>query len=176
MKSLLADNHRDLILSQLPAPGLMLEWGSGGTTEWLLERLKPDQRLLTVEHAAGWASEVRSICSTYPNWVLEVCEGALEVGANATHWEECPAGLADYICRPEVAEADVILIDGVARGACLAWACANAKTDAVIYLHDMQDVRAGWYDWSLRLPRINHWRVVKHDGTYPAMLAEIRLR
>src|SRR5688500_14695131 len=99
MRSLMADNQRPLLLASLPEAGLLLEYGSGGTTRWLLENMRPTQRLLSIEHSPEWAEEVYRRCSDWKNWTLQRATSVLPVGENATHWEECPAGLADYICR-----------------------------------------------------------------------------
>jgi hypothetical protein len=168
-------NQRETILSALPEPGLMLEWGGGGSTGWFLDNMKAHQRLVTVEHHAGWAGTLRQEYWQHPHWELRHIPPTLEVGQNATQWEECPAGLADYVYPAEVKAADVVLVDGVARSACLAAAIATGKPGRIIYVHDVQ---RPWYDWPLNVfaDRIQHRRVIEPTpGDYPALLMEIRL-
>lgn len=161
----MALNQRQALLKALPVRGAMLEWGAGGTTLWLRERLMTGQSLTTVEHDADWA---RKFGGDVDNWRMLYRPPTLAVGANATHFEECPAGLADYVCRPEATAADVILVDGVARSACIAWALAVAKAGARIFLHDATMARRGWYEWALRLPRIAAREAIPADeGEYP---------
>src|SRR5687767_340945 len=94
----MADNQRRALLDALPPAGAMLEWGAGGTTRWLLERMTEGQRLTTVEHDRDWAQKVASNCGTFPNWTILHKPATQVVGNNAQHWEECPAGLTDYVC------------------------------------------------------------------------------
>lgn len=176
MKCLMSLNQRETILSALPAPGFMLEWGGGGSTGWFLEHMAAgSQLLLTVEHHAGWAGAMRAEYQHHASWRLRHLPSTLEVGQNATHWEECPAGLAEYINPVALADADVVLVDGVARSACLAAAIATGKPGRVVYLHDVQ---RDWYEWPLRAfaDRIRHRRGIDPTpGDYPAKLMEIRL-
>jgi hypothetical protein len=172
----MALNQRETILASLPDHGFMLEWGGGGSTGWFLDHMGGGQSLLTVEHHAGWAGTMWDAYRHHAHWQLKRAPGTLEVGQNATHWEECPAGLTDYICPPALADADVVLVDGVARSACLAAAVATGKPGRVIYVHDVQ--RKDWYEWPLRVyaDRIVHRRVIEPaPGDYPAKLMEIRL-
>jgi hypothetical protein len=171
LRSLMADNQRRAVLDALPAGGSLLEWGGGGTTRWLLERMAPDQRLVTVEHCREWAQKVASNCGTYPNWTILHKPPTQRVGENGTHWEECPAGLTDYVCPVPLEGFDVFLIDGVARGACLANVLLNARPGARVFLHDHSgDKRADWYSWAVRAGagRVSLARVIEPDeGDYP---------
>lgn len=180
MTPLLALNLRQLILSHLPASGLMLEWGCGGSTAWFLTNMRDEQRLVTIEHDADWLGQCKNLCGEHQRWTRRLTPGSLPIGKNATQWEECSAGLADYVCATEAATADVILIDGIARGACLAWAAMNAKSGACVYLHDVanaKDVdgkpvdRLPWYAWAMNSPRILEPQIVPAaTGEYPPSL------
>lgn len=180
--SLMADNQRRAILAAIPPGGSMLEWGGGGTTRWLLENMAADQSLITVEHDREWSQRVASNCGTFGNWTLLLREPTQEVGRNATPFEECPAGLHWYIDPDPVGlqHLDVFLIDGVARGACLANVLLNARAGARVFLHDhSSDKRADWYAWALRAGRrrIGESEVIEPDeGEYPSPLWACVLR
>jgi len=175
MKMLLAENHRKLILASLPTSGTMLEWGCGGSTKWFLDHLTEGQRLITIEHDSAWAEECRSYCGQRENWALQIKPSTLAVGKNASHWEECSAGLAEYIAPiSHWSDIDVFLIDGVARGACLAMVHAHGKPGAGVFLHDLN--RPGWYEWAMGLPRFTDRHLIEADnGEYPPPLWQARI-
>ena len=152
---LLTENHRRLILESLPPAGMLLEWGIGWSTTWFLERLLPWQNLISVEHEAHWANQIRThvLSRTLEflpdHWKTIVSDHAREAAlVNATPMEECPAELLGYIhpAGVDLATVDVFLIDGVARGACLANVLLNAKAGAVAFIHDYH---RRWYDWAI---------------------------
>ena len=169
MRCLTAENQRRAVLAALPPGGSMLEWGAGGTTLWLLERLQPGQTLITVEHDANWAARLGSHA---PGWAMVHATPSLEVGANATHWEENPAGLLKYVNPVPLDGLDVFLIDGIARGACLAAVLLNAKAGAKVFLHDYgPGKREDWYAWAVAAGarRILTPRVIEPDpDDYPS--------
>lgn len=175
MRCLLAENQRYAILASVPPNGRMLEWGTGGSTLWFLDHLDPAQQLIGVEHDAGWYMQVTARAGDRANYSPRLHEAHFGAGENATPWEECPAGLADYIHPTPLSDIDVFLIDGVARGACLANVMLNGKSGARVFLHDAN--RAGWYDWAQRLGRATDVQVIKAaDGDYPPDLWTCRLR
>jgi hypothetical protein len=179
VKCLLAQNHRQMILESLPLDGSMLEWGSGGSTVWLLERLAPGQNLVSVEHDAAWASSVQSAVGMKHDWKLVVFDCLREAPlTNATPAEECPAELHHYICPPgvDLGSFDVFLIDGVARAACLTNVLLNAKRGATVFLHDCH---RRWYDWAVTAGRrriAEATTLPAAEGEYPPPLLRLRLR
>jgi hypothetical protein len=170
---LMAENQRRAILEALPPFGSMLEWGGGGSSAWFLSRMTlgqrfvtPGQTLVTVEHDQAWAQQIRNECGGYLNWELRCIPSSLEVGRNATHFEECPAGLRRYIGQADIDWFDVILVDGVARGACLALALSSAKPGASIFVHDWN--REEWYEWALCIRRpVQTLGVIEAEEDYP---------
>ena len=145
--------QRQKVLSSIPENGSMLEWGSGGTTIWLLENMEPTQRLVSVEHHGDWARRVDALSCEYTNYEMRYCcaDRPGEVGKNATAFEENPSALDAYINQPDIENYDVFLVDGVARGACLMTIYERAKSGAKVLLHDAQ---RPWYQWALRSHRI----------------------
>jgi hypothetical protein len=164
----MAENQRREIFASIPSNGSLLEWGSGGTTLWLLQNMAPNQRLVSVEHHHDWYCQINEACKGFANGKQIYVPG--EAGTNATPWEECPALLAGYINAVDVGQFDCFLIDGVARGACLANVLLNAKSGAKVFLHDLH---RDWYDWIIRSGRnrLCDVRVIEADaGDYPPPL------
>jgi hypothetical protein len=169
-KPLMALNHRREILDSIPKGGSMLEWGSGGTTLWLLRNLKPDQRMASVEHSLKWSSFVNGFAQKIaPCQYSHLYRPVSHEGENATPFEECPSGCDSYIhAPPHLDSFDVLLIDGIARGACLARALIQGF-EGVVYVHD---VHRDWMDWILRM--VEHVEIIHaEEGEYPPPLAKM---
>lgn len=165
----MAQNQRQAIVDSVNGP--MLEWGCGGTTLWMLQRIS--QPLTSIEHHPDWFTRVRNECEPFANWMGVCIPG--EAGDNATPWEECPSGLKDYIST-DVRPFDVFLIDGVARGACLANVLLNAKSGSRIFLHDFH---RDWYDWIIMVGqhRLRDVRLIEATpGDYPPPLWSATLK
>ena len=81
--------------------------------------------------------------------------------------EEQTYGLHDYICHYEEG-VDTILVDGMARGACLAMAYIKYP-DATVFLHD---ANRDWYDWATSLYPI-HEKIEADKGDYPPLLLKL---
>ena len=153
---------RQLILDTLNADGEMLEWGSGATTVWMLDHMTENQSLTSVEHVEDWHQEVSQKVTDlelHPKhtYLLRTDQTPLRdnhgelVNTYASPLEETPAGFNDYI-NPglDLDKYQVILVDGIARGACLARVCMFAREDAVVLLHDIRG-RENWYGWATEL-------------------------
>lgn len=144
MRYLIGERHRQIILDHIPAGGRFLEFGSGTSSAWLAERLPRDASMVSIEHDATWFARVQEMLSRF-----ERCEQHLRpptgiIGPNASPGEERPDLLHDYIHAADTSGPfDVILIDGVARDACLEHARTLLKPGGTVFLHDAQ---RPWYD------------------------------
>jgi hypothetical protein len=156
-------------LQGLPKKARLVEWGAGGSTAMFLEHLKPHQTLISIEHNPEWFRRVSEALSDHPRrnrltlLYVQPKENAFHHGASPHgFWgyghplEENPAFLEEYI-DPELAsefvrvfDADVFLVDGIARGACLAAIRLKARADADVFIHDYRS-RETWYDWAVDL-------------------------
>ena len=144
---LMAENQLSFIMSSLPPGMSLLEWGAGGSTLWFLDHLLPGQSLVSVEHHAGWSQRVKDETSGDERHRLILAP--FPAGKNATSAEEIPAFGENYLW-PEVdwSEIGAVLVDGVARGACLAVARQLVRPGVKVFLHDSD---RPWYSWAKKL-------------------------
>jgi hypothetical protein len=144
VRYLIGQRHRQIVLGHLPQGGRMLEWGSGTSTTWFTERLPEGARLLSIEHDAGWHRRVCESLSRGARAQVLLRPATGPLGPNASIAEERPDLLESYVqAADRLGPFDVILIDGVARGACLERAASLLAPEGVVFLHDAQ---RPWYD------------------------------
>lgn len=159
---------REAILASFPNNATYMEWGSGGSTLWLNQQNIQQElghTIISVEHNVGWYEDVRKALNNYLSptekdflYLLKqskfdgITVGEQRIPFIATPFEEMPVALSHYIHPEEVdfSTVDVFLVDGLARGACLANIKMFAKTGAKIFLHDI-DQREEWYQWATDL-------------------------
>jgi hypothetical protein len=168
MKILMALNHRKALLSSIKNKGVLFEWGTGGTSKWIAQRLEEGQRLISIEHSKEWASKAKKEAEGLP-W--DIHHVAIEhEGQNATPFEECPSGSLEYITafrtlQPNIKGEITFLVDGVARGACLIEILTQYKEEFTIFIHD---THRSWYDWAMAMFP-GDWEFIPYDeGEYPA--------
>ena len=141
-------------INKMASDGLMVEWGSGGSTVKWLETLTSDQRLITIEHNPNWHMKV----SEYINSRHDINKRLKYIFKpemyNYTHGygnvlEENPHGMDDYfIPRKDILDADIFFVDGVARATtALLVKFLSTKPDPIIYIHDYYG-REQWYSWA----------------------------
>jgi len=143
MRCITGRDHRECILRHIQPGGRVLEWGSGGSTLWLSEFLPERAELTSIEHHEGWHKTVSEKIGQRDRVRLLCRPASGELGANATIAEEDPTHLQEYIHAVDGELFDVIIVDGVARGSCMAHARKLLAPGGVIFLHDAQ---RHWYD------------------------------
>jgi tRNA A58 N-methylase Trm61 len=143
LKCLMGKVHREKILGQITQGARVLEWGMGGTTVWLAERLPPAATLTSIEHCPKWFYSVEKQIGKMQSVRLLLREPTGVVGRNATKEEENEKPLWSYIRAVNGEEFDVIIVDGYARSACLKEAKKMLSSKGVVFLHDSQ---RDWYD------------------------------
>lgn len=136
--------HRRTILEAAlevsPTPRVLV-WGVGGSELWMADQLPAGSSLLAVEHNRAWATRVRAVMPAHAS-VLHV-QPTGKVGPTSTIGEEDARHLAAYVSEPAAfGPFDVILVDGLARGACLDAAASMLTPGGVCFLHDAQ---RDWY-------------------------------
>ena len=156
-------------IKSMPSDGLMIEWGSGGSSVKWLETMTGDQKLASIEHNAKWHMNVGEYLNTRPDlnsrftYMFKPELYGYEHGY-ATIVEEHPHGLDDYMWpshpRIKLSEADIYLVDGIARGAtALLVKMLSSKEDPVIFIHDYYG-REKWYTWAskhfFRVEKVGH--------------------
>lgn len=143
-------------IKNMPEYGLMVEWGSGGSTCKWLDTLGEKQKLISIEHNENWHMRVtRAVKNHFGDLDTEKFEYfhvpeayGFEHGYGNI-LEEHPLGTAKYINpRVDIFDADIFFIDGIARAACLLTVLLK-KTNlhATIFIHDYVG-REEWYDWA----------------------------
>jgi hypothetical protein len=141
--------HLEIILGALPENGTLLEIGSGWSTVWFAERLTENQRLVSVEHDKGWWERILPMIVKNKRVDLLLHPPLFPLGPRGTPIRENPAGLSDYIHAFPYQDADVVLIDGVARGPCFVAALFSAESGTNVFVHDAE--RQDWYAWAWEL-------------------------
>jgi len=153
-------DEQDTLIGALPLLSMnatIVEFGSGGSTCMFADHLGAVQYLISIEHNAEWYNKVTDALKTsrnLPRIQYHYIPPAypLEFYAFAHPYEECPAGLENYIKGPDIdwTKVEMVLVDGVARGAVLATLATKLRPNTRIFLHDYTD-RETWYDWAVNL-------------------------
>ena len=166
-------------IREMPEDGKMIEWGSGGSTVKWLETMTAQQELITIEHNPAWHMKVSEYINSRPDinqrftYLFKPELYGYEHGY-ATIAEEHPFGLDDYLWpampRKRIGDADIFLVDGVARATCATLVnFLSTKPDPVIFIHDYYG-REQWYAWAVkhffRAEKVGHTlvRLYKNEG------------
>lgn len=136
--------HRERILKAFKPGCRILEWGSGSSTLWFADRLPAGATLASVDHDLARHQKVGKRIGPRSNVRLLLCPPLEPVGPSPPEEEENPASLQDYVHAVDEERFDVILVDGVARNACMEQASRLLKPGGKIFLHDAQ---RHWYDY-----------------------------
>ena len=171
------------LFASLPNNAKIVEWGSGGSTMYMLDNLKKKQTLMSIEHDTEWAKKLIGPIDNFNKKLNQVryfvtglptiqCEkdGLVFINPDfeehkkfqmGRFLEENPSYISNYIDPTyahadfaDVFESDFFFVDGLARGAVLATIKAKAtKKDPIILLHDYTG-RELQYEWAIRLFKI----------------------
>lgn len=161
--------HLEEMVASLPDDAKIMEWGSGGSTTMLLENLKPKQTLVSIEHNPDWFNKICEALRDHPKreqlqyyfvkMNLTIEKHGVTKELDHEYWgygdppEENPCFLYQYmdpffgdpVLRSY--DADLYLVDGIARGPVMAKIFMNAtKRQAPVYIHDYVG-RESWYEW-----------------------------
>lgn len=148
-------------LSDMKPGTKFIEWGSGGSTTLFIDYFA-DKKLISIEHNEAWYDKVNEALNDEPNrenfhYLFIPPKQPLDFYGYGIPKEENPTFNDEYI-NPETAfedvsiwDADVYLVDGISRGACLATVFAKAKNrNATVFIHDHAG-REDWYRWAVNL-------------------------
>lgn len=143
------------LIREMPDSGMMVEWGSGGSTCKWLETKQASQILITIEHNAEWYNKVTNSVNTVfglsvPNFIFfhkEPVQGFYDHGFGGIE-EENPFGLSEYMNpTQDVFNANLFFIDGIARGPIAACIFLRRKhLDSKVLIHDFSP-RMAAYHW-----------------------------
>jgi SAM-dependent methyltransferase len=143
MRIIFGQAHREAVLKKLTPGCRLLEWGSGGSTLWLADRLPVGATLTSIDHDPEWHSRVKERIGHRDNVRLLLRPANGPLGRNATIEEENSTYLQDYIQAVDGELFDVILVDGVARVSCMQQATKLLAPNGTLFLHD---AHRPWYD------------------------------
>jgi hypothetical protein len=148
----------------------ILEYGSGGSTRIFANHLGDDLNLFSVEHNNEWFLKVGDMLKDHPvrdrvQRVLAPLDFHPGLWRFARPEEEMAAGAKHYIWAPDTYHVDwskvgMALVDGIARGPCLAYLLTRLNPGTPVFLHDYKG-RETWYDWAVNL----YTFVAQHDLT-----------
>lgn len=146
------------LIDKMPDDGVMVEWGGGASTILWLKRLKPTQKLISIEHNINWYNKLVDFLNDKDDintdnfdYVYVAPKYGNYDHGYGTVKEEHPTGLGDYIAAGVGHDADIYFCDGIARSACaLAALAKSGKKKPSFLIHDY-DGRENWYDWVIPL-------------------------
>lgn len=136
----------------------IIEYGCGGSTV-LLQSMIEDRNVLSVEHHPDWWMNVKKeIWTPQITLVYEPNQFDKELWSRTgCEHEELAAGGYRYIHAPRLHtpkrdwnKTGLVLVDGMARGACLAWLRSYLTPNTTVLLHDFAG-REPWYAWATAL-------------------------
>jgi hypothetical protein len=153
-------NHFMATLDSLPDSANIVEFGSGGSTYQIGQRLKERQDLFSIEHNPEWFAKVRNAVRELPAFgrihrTLSAPTSSIQQDGFARPQEETPTGVTNYI-HPSFKipldwlSVNLVLVDGIARGACLAALRSKLAPRTTVFLHDYKG-REDWYEWAVKL-------------------------
>jgi hypothetical protein len=140
MSRTIGQAHAEKILSLLRNGDRMLHWGAAADAAWFAGRLPAGATLVSVGHEPSSYHAHLSTFDTSSSVRLLLRPPDGPTAGTGTRDDEDETFLTDYIHAADE-RFDVIAIDGVARGACLAAARRLLNPDGVICLHDSQQPR-----------------------------------
>lgn len=149
-------------LKDIPENSTILEYGSGGSTSIFANHLGPKQNFSSVEHDRPWFDKVAERVKEHPNaaritYIFANLAFHKGLYRFARPEEEMAAGLENYVWCPERnpdgwdwSKVNLVLVDGIGRGACLAALRTVLNPGTTVFLHDYTG-RENWYDWAVKL-------------------------
>jgi len=157
LKSLMAKNQRDYIISHVK--NHMLEFGSGGSSLYFAQHVP---YLTSIEHSRKWYDKLKPLMPDNVDYQLH------ERNVEGDFSEEDTTGVMEYVYPRIHQKPDVVLVDGIARGACLA-TTFQYLPEAIVFLHD---ANRDWYEWATFF--YPNQKIIEPDeGDYPPLLLKL---
>lgn len=159
------------LIKNMPQDGLMVEWGSGGSTCKWIDSLSNNQKLVTIEHNPQWYNRVSRAIKSHFGDVTEkftfhfIPEKFIEHGYGSLI-EEHPCGTDKYINPDEkIWDADIFFIDGIARATCAMMVLLKKrKNKPIIMIHDYVG-REDWYSWAVQFYNVETFTDKDNNST-----------
>jgi len=128
MKPWMDDSEILLILKHLYYTDTMLEWGSGGSTNYFPHFVN---KYYSIEHDDEWASKMTNLPSNVEYHKIS-WDSPRTIPTQRSQFET----YISHIDKLGVDKFDKILIDGRARGWCAEYALNYLHKDSIIFIHD----------------------------------------
>jgi hypothetical protein len=142
----------------LRAGDKVFEWGSGGSTVWLMSQ---GARVTSVEHNPEWRAKVLARCpDATVRLIPPAAHGQLtaELGNQAQFYDDYVAAIDQL----DDGSLDVVIVDGMSRLACVRRAAPKLRPGGLLVVDDTD---MGCFKPARKL--LPGWRVVRHTGFKP---------
>ena len=138
------------------------EWGSGGSTIWLMER---DAKVTSIEEDPEWAAKVEQRC---PSADVRFIGGDDSGVLRSRQWERSEHFFDRYVCAvdDEPDESlDVAIVDGRCRLDCVRHAVPKVREGGLLIIDDTEKP---FLSFGPYLPELDGWHVEKRGASSDA--------
>lgn len=143
-KPWMSDDEIGIIVKYLNKEDIMMEWGSGGSTNYFPQFVK---KYYSIEHDEKWFNEVNQDLSPNVEYHFVSLNSPL---TDPTQKHQIQT-YVDFIDTLGIEKFDKVLIDGRGRGWCAEKVLPYLKEDSIVFIHDywarpQYHIVERWYD------------------------------
>lgn len=123
------DSEINTIIKHLNKEDIMLEWGSGGSTNYFPQFVK---EYYSIEHDEQWFDEINESLPPNVNYFFVALDKPL---TDPTQKDQIQSYL-DFVDTLNIQKFDKVLIDGRGRKWCAEKIIPYLKEDSIVFIHD----------------------------------------
>ena len=143
-KPWMSEKEINLIVKYLDKDDIMMEWGSGGSTNYFPQFV---EKYYSIEHDKTWFDEIKNDIPSNVNYNFVGLDSNL---TDPTQKDQIKSYL-DFVDTFNVEKFDKVLIDGRGRGWCASKILPYLKEDSIVFIHDywlrsQYHIVERWYD------------------------------